>query len=325
MDIHFYAIYALSRAAAFSPAEAHIIASSSQYTDDSIYEIYPGLEPWKPVRTAHIGLETWSSSLQREVFMPFHFIPGGEGRGEERWITRAGSSLAETVLKAAIDTRGNSLYLFRLGIALHAYADTFSHQNFTGSHSRFNTVRDLHARNESKYWEMAQKRWHFGPQSPYKLLPKIGHGEAGKHPDIPYLEWSYRNHRGTMVHGSNPTRYIEALESICAQLAPLNKPAKIVPWSTLKKPCRNAITKTGYRAARVLHWKRAIRGSEFYHWTTRELFTMQYDRHHWRDAAIVPAITEHGLWQPRPTFNNSHWVRWHQAAAEHRQLVLGLL
>ena len=186
VDIHFYAIYALSRAAAFSPAEAHIIASSSQYTDDSIYEIYPGLEPWKPVRTAHIGLETWSSSLQREVFMPFHFIPGGEGRGEERWITRAGSSLAETVLKAAIDTRGNSLYLFRLGIALHAYADTFSHQNFTGSHSRFNTVRDLHARNESKYWEMAQKRWHFGPQSPYKLLPKIGHGEAGKHPDIPY-------------------------------------------------------------------------------------------------------------------------------------------
>lgn len=38
IDFHFYTIYALARAAGFKPDDAHIIAYSSQHTDDAKYE-----------------------------------------------------------------------------------------------------------------------------------------------------------------------------------------------------------------------------------------------------------------------------------------------
>jgi len=38
IDFHFYTIYALARAAGFKPDDAHIIAYSSEHTDDAKYE-----------------------------------------------------------------------------------------------------------------------------------------------------------------------------------------------------------------------------------------------------------------------------------------------
>ena len=37
-DFHFYAIYALARAAGFPPEQAYIVAYASQYTDDAVSE-----------------------------------------------------------------------------------------------------------------------------------------------------------------------------------------------------------------------------------------------------------------------------------------------
>jgi hypothetical protein len=67
----------------------------------------------------------------------FHFVPGCRGEGFERKLRCAEASPAIVgILTEALAGAD----LIRLGIALHAFADSFSHQGFSGILSRVNDI-----------------------------------------------------------------------------------------------------------------------------------------------------------------------------------------
>lgn len=172
IEFHYYAIYFLARRAGFGEDEARIIAQSSQYVDDAILpyavDSRGGVPAYLTITTQNYVF--WDPAISASVYLPFHFIPGDPSRsarerrdGERNpFAVTPDSPLARAVL---IDALGSG-DLFRVGIALHAYADTWAHQHFTGR------LEDANA---------------FDPSSP---LPAAGHLQALTSPDHALGLWS---------------------------------------------------------------------------------------------------------------------------------------
>jgi len=149
-DFHYHAIFYLSLCAGIEPDTAYKIAYSSQYVDDSTESNKMLLLDKNgkeigfidPVRMAHNGLESFWKDVWEKIYYPFHFIPGNKGGNkEEKYITMRGvdNDIAKEYLKKAWKTENP----YRIGIALHSYADTFSHQNFSGRWSEINSVEKM--------------------------------------------------------------------------------------------------------------------------------------------------------------------------------------
>ena len=83
IDMHFYGVYALSRAAGIKPEIAKKIAYASQFVDDAIEDEAIEIEDKKavlPTTTSHKPLDYQNtlSGDQWKVWVPFHFIPGND-------------------------------------------------------------------------------------------------------------------------------------------------------------------------------------------------------------------------------------------------------
>jgi hypothetical protein len=169
IEFHYYALHYICRCAGFSEEDASTIAFSSQMVDECIasWEIVSD----RPVSRTQVtqNYVFWDESVAKDIYLPFHFIPGDvtlagtrriDGRAG-RFVVTEDSPLAREILIEALKT-GN---LFRIGIALHAYADTWAHQNFSG---------DSEAQNA------------FEVSSP---IPAAGHLHALKNPDNPHIVW----------------------------------------------------------------------------------------------------------------------------------------
>jgi hypothetical protein len=136
LEFHYYAIRFLAARAGFAEDEAHVLAASSQYVDDSIvaYEVDTGRGPYRTLTTQNYLF--WDESISEGVYLPFHFIPGDPDLSSRQrrdgarnpFIVTPDSFLAKSILLDALGSRN----LYRVGIALHAYADTWAHQHFTG-------------------------------------------------------------------------------------------------------------------------------------------------------------------------------------------------
>jgi hypothetical protein len=173
LEFHYYATAALALRAGYPTDSAHLIARAAEHIDQAliVYEIADfesdGGRHYRTEKTQDYLF--WDESVSRQIYLPFHFLPGIPERAAlERadgqwnpWIVTPDSPLARDLLVAALRT-GN---LHRIGIALHAYADTWAHQNFTG---RLESTNALDAR------------------SP---LPATGHLQALTAPDVATEVW----------------------------------------------------------------------------------------------------------------------------------------
>jgi hypothetical protein len=149
-DFHFYTIYALARSAGFDADNASIIAYSSQHTDDAKYEHTLEFENggrFQQVLTAHrfLDLDVLGKTTCYRIWIPFHFLPGNLGVDfYERMLTRANSIVAQRIVEDFLSSNLKPYSLHRLGIILHVYADTWSHQNFVGlMHENMNDIKAL--------------------------------------------------------------------------------------------------------------------------------------------------------------------------------------
>ena len=188
-SFHYYCIRVLAEKAGFEPENAQTIAFASQYTDDStefgkiiITNIpddfeYPRLNRSKnefdPICTAH-SAKSWFSKLwkwakfylktdvQRKVLMPFHFLPpeilSSGNRDRFDFITKPNSPLANLIVDDALTCLSQATAttheysLIKLGIALHTYADTWSHDGFSGRHNSLeNDIERIQKKNGNKY------------------------------------------------------------------------------------------------------------------------------------------------------------------------------
>ena len=158
-DFHFYVTYALARKAGYSEDNAAKIAWADEYTDrqtdENIYEI----------QTQCPKVDRWDDpQIQLTVLVPFHFIPGDDEGWA--WKTTQNGPRARRLVRAAEASED----LCRIGIALHALQDTFSHQGFSGWRE---------ARNSCYPWYYLKS-----------TLPNVGHTEMLAMPDMVDRVWT---------------------------------------------------------------------------------------------------------------------------------------
>jgi hypothetical protein len=284
IDFHFYTIYALARTVGFSPYDANVIAYASQYTDDEAFEDTISFEnggEFKPIITAHrifdIGAVT--ERICKEVWIPFHFVPGNFGIGDERMLTRANSSLAQEIINELLsyDLLPYSRHL--LGIMLHAYADTWSHQNFMGMVNKMNGASQLRVNGEDIWL--------------YNLAPTLGHAQTGSTPDEPRLEWEYLNYKDELHQIVNYERATEAaqnchkvLSQFMDKFADNFRDSQFFPWGEIEGKIRELFRTPADLAGCITAWAQAIAEGEFGFHSQGKDINLIYDASEWFNGAV---------------------------------------
>ena len=146
IDMHYYGVYAMARAAGLTREASGRIATASELVDDNAEEAHVefgdgGRLDLMP--TAHHTTDTQNRNeeMQRKVWVPFHFIPGNRGRTvAERLVCRKDSAIAREVVDHAVRMANRAFGPQLIGITAHVYADTFSHYGFSGASCPVNRV-----------------------------------------------------------------------------------------------------------------------------------------------------------------------------------------
>jgi hypothetical protein len=193
-EFHYYAIYFLCLRAGMGARRCSDIAFSSQYVDNAIlaYDIEDGGFSYRSQATQNYSF--WDEETLRGIYLPFHFIPGVpeaaarerlDGRAS-RWAVTPDSPLARELLVAALRSGSD----FRIGIALHAYADTWAHQHFSGRVEQLNVI---------------------DPSSP---LPAAGHLQALRAPDDAAGRWTDPRLLPELARVDNASRFRAAAKKV---------------------------------------------------------------------------------------------------------------
>lgn len=175
MDIeyHYNMTYLIALKAGYDDDAAYIIAYSSQHVDDNTkkHEINKyGRNPYRNYISQTSNILRPREQLLR-IYSHFHFIPGKPGiksaqrrDGKTHLLnTTPDSPNARDILRGALKTGD----LYQIGIASHAFSDSWAHQNFVGYKDGFNSMEGVLGR----------------------LAPNIGHADAGHSPDQVALVW----------------------------------------------------------------------------------------------------------------------------------------
>ena len=235
-DMHYFGTYAMARAAGLAPNACQIIATAAEFVDDNgdneTIE-FPDGGRLDFVPTAHhtTDIKNIDRQDQRLVWVPFHFIPGNEGKSiSERLLCRKDSAIAREMIDHNLSLVDKPFGLHLAGISAHVYADTFSHYGFSGVSSRWNRIdshsldlkevdpkiqdyiKEKEKRFREKYGEEIESLDNFRDPNQWNVLLSsaishlkeqllsntaemlsgaLGHGAAITYPDRPYLRWQF--------------------------------------------------------------------------------------------------------------------------------------
>jgi hypothetical protein len=227
IDFHYGVVYVVARAAGLSEDDAGTVAHACQYVDDATTPgilIFQGGETYERFASAHSMYDYHNAedSMNRVVWAPFHFLPGGEGPTlDEKAVCRCNSDVAKDIVRAAIRRKGIDNALHRLGVTLHVYVDTWAHQGFSGIESDYNRISHLRAEDctPEQWWQRVDDfTKHLENDVVSDALSRffpLGHGAALHYPDQPWAVWSYVNGKGHEVHRDNLPQFIEAADWAC--------------------------------------------------------------------------------------------------------------
>jgi hypothetical protein len=317
IEFHYYAVYALALEAGFDEPTAFKMARSSQEVDDST----TGLAFDAPRGRVELAVTQnylfWDESVKRDIYLPYHFVPGdpeeaakarADGRRSPYTVTPNSDNVKELLVAAFKD---KDPYL--MGIAAHAFADSWAHQNFSGLLDGSNDL---------------------GTSSVVSGLPPAGHLQALSSPDEPDARWDDPRLRPDLRRVVNADRFAAAARKLFRYLRvflgkPFNDDELVVArleaiWA---KPSRDERL-----ADYVICWN--IRPHEPGLWrreagapADRSPFAgvRHYDKLAWARsqlsrAAGGPATTV----SVDSSFYATDLYRWHEAALEHRRRALSL-
>ena len=335
-DFHFYAIYVLCRCNGMSPNNSKIIAYASQHTDDAQYEHTLEFEDggrFQQVLSAHKFFEPGVFSLdsQYRIYVPFHFIPGNIGeRFQERMVCRQNSEIARQMIREVTNLKGKPYILHRLGIALHTYADTWSHQDFSGLQTVLNDVEQIDVLNEDKMG-IAKIFMDFFRGFKEALLPQLGHAEVATLPDEPHREWLfYHVYQGNKMPRKNWSVCQDACRTIYLEIKHFlaknheYKTGKPIPFGTIKSEITNLFKQKGDLEERCRNWAERINDSGFGFVCQPDEKDLSYDDREWFRAAVEVKKTDEyeEKYFKKENFHKSNWKYFHDAAASHRFFVL---
>ncbi len=312
-DFHYCCIKCLSRVAGFPEDEAQVIAYASQYVDDATEHKGIQIEGvpdaakdlvmkgrFEPVCTAHSGIQYISGlkkDVQLKVYVPFHFIPrepyDAAGAGLYDYRVKADSPLVKSIMSEAVlgyknarsegdDARLGAL--IKLGIALHSYADSWSHDRFSGRWSAAdNDIERLRILDGGQWKELGLIE-----RILYDLSPSIGHAEAMNMPDQSHLAWRYEHDAsGINVTSENSEKFLEAAGTIynVLCLASDTQPC----WKTYVNDVKDCLClPTDSVKEKFKRWANAFPDVSFYYspraWRMDALDGDRYDWDHFQSA-----------------------------------------
>lgn len=354
-DMHYDGTYMLARAAGLAPECAVLVATASQYVDDSTNRCTD------PTGEARIQVEITSHHPedckanvdpddQRQVWVPFHFLPGGEGGGlTDKLVCRCNTPIAADLVDCAV---GNDSTFRRelLGVTAHVIADTYSHWGFAGVSSRRNRVKGRTIKvlsgSDPIRDELAEHLGsfftHFGPQggllrnirnvisgAAEKVTGALGHGAVATYPDLPFLEWAFTYEKaevhpeGVDERRSNRTWFLrgsEALHDMFRRFAAshrgLTDGTGGVPFDDLRPHVDAILRVEGDTPTRAAAWRAAMEGDTLFRRVNGERLP-DYDWRFWqRQAEALEGLEDGTSATTVPVF------RFFQAASHLRQVTL---
>ncbi len=225
IDGHYALTYIAARVAGFSATKATIIAHSAQYVDDAADSgvvAFKNGAMYRRISSAHKAFDYRNSDelANHCVWIPFHFLPGNggkpagadpEGQFINKLICTPNSYVARDMVGACIKDQDKPCGLHRLGISMHVYADTWSHQGFAGVKHRVNKVDDLTSNDGTIDKNFFNRIANYFVSEAFPL----GHGAALSHPDLPSLVWEYNNGLGQHIKRNNPDDFLQATDYMC--------------------------------------------------------------------------------------------------------------
>jgi len=208
LDMHFYGTYALARIAGFPPDLARTVATAAQFVDDAI-EASPvhihGRAYLLPVVSSHAMMEreNFNRMDQWRVWVPFHFLPGGQGVLVEDRLTclwgDPGNEAADAVIRLALEAGAarEQYGLHLLGIVAHVIQDTYAHYGFSGIANGNNLVRQqtIEALNVGRMRNyVTDKLSTFWDRLGASVAEAsmLGHAGVATFPDRPYMRWRFQ-------------------------------------------------------------------------------------------------------------------------------------
>ena len=315
VEFHYYIIYFLSIRAGLPEDEALIIAYSSQFLDNNIIAntIDTGRDQYSTIVTQNYGW--WDDSFPKNVYMPFHFFPGDpeypgssrmDGKKNPFSCTPNSPGVKELLIRA-LKTHN----LYRIGIGLHTFADSWAHQNFSGNLENWNILDEG------------------------SFIPGIGHAQVLKTPDELELEWTDPRLAAPYSRISNRKRFGQAADKIYRYLCTYNRRpfdgaervmeelfTRLIPpgrGKSLEESILDFIIETNIQNYDREEWLReAVYLDE--DWPEEEIFT-GYDKLLWLRNALLYRSTllkKHSR-RAKGDFYQSHFYHWNEAAKAHLQ------
>lgn len=292
IEFHYYINFILAAAAGFSRQKAYTIAYASQFVDDNCKEvkIYYKDEVFKPLPTQIYDITHIDSE---EIWQTFHFIPGCAKRSNRKdgktdfRIVVSNSTLARSLMEFSIQQKNYHL----LGIASHAYADTWAHQNFIGSFSNLNRLN----RNTSY------------------IINNFGHADAFDMPDVVNIVWQDARLKRSVVN--NKQRFLQAAGKLFNYYSKFVKEHKqkkyVIGKSKLLELLSNSI---GEETHTLLNLWQSTKRIENYQSLSQRLFGYSiplYNNNYWFNDAIKK---KYGKYLALPNFQKSDYYQFCRAA-----------
>ncbi|MCD6261998.1 MAG: hypothetical protein J7J52_03125 [Deltaproteobacteria bacterium] len=307
IEFHYNITYILARKAGFDPEDAYILAYSSQYVDDNDCHYYVNFKKGEPyISWVSQTMDITKPSPKRQKIYPlFHFIPGDpdsptaqrkDGKTHP-FNTTPDSENVRRILNRALET--NNFY--RIGVAVHAYADTWAHQNFLGIKDDFNAM----------------------PGLVETLLPNIGHADARHEPDLINNRWKDERLIEDLEIINNNDRFIQAAEKIFMTLLEHKNGSEAEAaskWEGLRPMLLDSMDESYLLGADDRARKHAY----------LKIYPdmPEYDKKAWRHAAVEKRDFEIDIFDrywAKEGFYESHWYRFQEAVKAHRRDSLDIL
>jgi hypothetical protein len=364
LDAHYYAVLAFAVECGFKEESAKTLAYASQFVDDAkinqltisgdTYGI--PLDCQSPpclinMATCHsyCRLKTFNQDAMINNTCAFHFVPGCQGHNFAWKMTCAPEGRVLQQIKDAALKENN---LVKFGIVLHAWADSYSHQGFSGLLSKTNDIDRLDAKSKVYLSEgfylssfiLGLKKNIFSRNVDNildRLVPPYGHAQALNFPDEPYIdEWTYAYDQKDiyyMGHKVEPRNnidcYRKAFQSITNLLHQFlkNHPSHLNPKvpSPLSPPVHlyDALLKKKPRKKREKDWLGTLtRLKQFVQTDKKDL---EYRDTLWLAEAFENYETESKLFKNRrivngailkETFLQSNWYKYYLAVRWYKKL-----
>lgn len=332
IDMHFHATHAIALLAGLSKEDALIVATAAEFVDNATEnnsEETANREILFAISTAHhlaeSVLNSWTHKQKhRLVWVPFHFLPGGEGNTlEEKLLCVKNSDIAKEMFEHHIKQSDKEFYYHLLGIASHVYLDTFSHYGFSGIASKLNEIAGksikFEVKDEKIKNHIVEKAMKFAAKYGNEALEfgskGLGHGAVATYPDRPYLTWEFeyehsrgKNNRTKFGPRPNPETFFEGLKELHHYLSQAtSNTSGTRSFSQVEDEIRGILATEGKKQERCDLW-------------------IKFIKKHFNEESIYPGDDWN---KEKDEFENSdpskgvgECYRFHQAAAIHRWYVM---